>query len=896
MENIEKYYKLSAAEVLQKLKVRDTGLNQPEVEDSRKKYGPNIIKEGANFSIWKLFWAQLSSPLVYILVFASFLTFSINHYIDSGIIICIVIFNVVVGFFQEYRAENATKILKKLLIYKAKVLRDNKEKIINSEDLVPGDILIIRAGDRISADARIIKSQNLRVNEAVLTGESNLIEKTSDNIGKETILAERNNMLFSGTSIISGEGEAVVVSIGETTEFGKIAKSMLRIKKILTPFQIRMNLLGSWIVRIVLTFIVLIIILGLLRGFDFLEMVLIAISTVVAAIPEGLPTIITIILAIGVMRMAKHNAIIRKLAGVETLGSISVIASDKTGTLTCGEMTVTKIFTGGEIYNFSGSGYDTVGEIYLNSKKIKRTNSNLNQLLRVAVACSDARVYMDQDKQIKTDGDPTEAALVVAAEKNGINKTILDNELCRIGVLPFETEKHYMATLHKSKNHKLLAVKGTIEKILSVSDRYYDNGKILPFTEEKKSEILRTNNIFAKDALRVLAVAYREDSEEKKQLKENDIKNLIFLGIVGMIDTPRKEVYKAINDAKSAGIRVLMITGDHKLTATAIAKRLDLIQNEKEVMDGEELTKISEEKLSEKLEHIQVFARISPTDKLKIVKTLQDKGEVVSVTGDGVNDAPALKAADIGIAMGKSGTEVARESSDLVLADDNFSTIINAVEEGRVVVHNMRRNIVYVLPMNGSEISTIFLALAMGFPSPFSAIQILWINVITEGTSGIALAMEPKHPDILNLPPQPKNVFMRRRNIQQIIIMTVVMILGVLGFYIWALKQNHSLEYARTGAFGVMVFLQIFNIMNAQSLHTSIFKYNYFRNPYVLISIFISVSLFFLTISTRIGQEFFHTTNLDVTSIFIIICIAVLVIPAIELEKYIWRKRHGRDY
>ncbi|MFC1656570.1 cation-translocating P-type ATPase [Patescibacteria group bacterium] len=894
MENTEKYYKLSAAEVLEELNVKDTGLNQAQVEDSRKKYGPNIIKEGLDFSIWKLFWAQFSSPLVYILVFAAVITYLLGHYFDTMVIFGVLVFNAVLGFFQEYKAENSTQALKNLLKPKAKVIRDGKHLIINSTDLVVGDTLVLRAGDKISADARILKCNDLRIDEAVLTGESTLIEKNSDSIPQTAIVAERKNIIFSGTTIISGDGSAVIVAIGKETEFGKIAESISKVEKILTPFQMRMILLSSWIVKIVLGLSILIVGLGLARGYEFLEILLVGISTMVAAIPEGLPAIITIVLAIGVSRMVKRNAIVRKLVGVETLGSISVIASDKTGTLTYGEMTITDLYTGNNYFRFDGSGYEPKGKVYLGEQILHSYNQNLKESLRYAIACSDASIYKEKERW-KVDGDPTEAALVVAAEKIKIKKADIEKQLPRIDTVPFDTTRHYMATLHKNSGQNILVVKGTIEKILNSSTRYYLDGEIVELTPEKKAQILKANNDFASRALRVIAIAYKECSSSKKVVNDSDVSDLVFMSLAGMIDSPRREVHRAINDAKSAGIKVLMITGDHMITASAIAKQLGLIDSDQEVMDGEELAKISEERLAEKLEHIRVFARISPTDKLKIVKILQDKGAIVSVTGDGVNDAPALRQADVGVAMGISGTDVAREASVLVLTDDNFSTIVAAIEEGRVVIQNIKRTVIYLLSTNTSEISLIVLSLLFGLPTPFTAVQILWINVVTDGTSDTALALEPKHRDVMQYPPKPRNQFFDKGNFTQMITVAVVMTIGVAIMYIWALNQGKGIEYARTIAFTTMVFFQIFNLFNCRSLRNSIFHINIFSNLYVLGSAILSFILFFFTVWTELGREIFNTTFINIQEIFVIILISFGIIIAVEIQKYLWRRKYGRN-
>jgi Ca2+-transporting ATPase len=883
---------LSIQQVLKSKDTRPEGLDNAEAKKRLLRYGKNIIKDSSKSTVLSLLLGQIASPLVYVLFFAAFLAYILGDIFDAITISVIIVLNTLIGFVQEYRAEQATQVLKKILQTDARVIRQGATTNIPAEDLVSGDILVLRAGDKISADARIIQSADLRTNEASLTGESALVEKNNKVSKTRRSLGERHNMLYRGTLVVSGEAKAVIVATGVDTEFGKIAESISGVEDMPSPFQFKMLILSRWLIRVVLSAAVLILLIGLVQGFDFFEMLFVSVSVVVAAIPEGLPAVITIVLTIGVHRMSRRKALMRRLSAVEAIGSISTIASDKTGTLTYGQMVVTDLYVT-STYQLTGSGYDPQGNLEFNGKKVERIDPSIIKFLTYGYLCSDARVYKDDDTW-KVDGDPTEAALVVAGQKLGISKNELDRQYPRIDVIPFSTERHYMATLHQDNSRRFIAVKGTIEKILDKSKYYLSGHKPVKLTPQARAEILLTNRKFTEKGLRVLAIATAETRAVK--LKERDIDQLVFVGLVGMLDAPRKEATLAINQARKAGIDVIMLTGDHRLTAKAIADRLGLTKSDDEVLDGDALSHMSAQELAIKLEHVKVFARISPQDKLRIVQLLQENGKTVAVTGDGVNDAPALKQADIGIAMGSVGTDVAREASEMVLSDDNFSTIIAAIEEGRTVVDNIKKTVAYMLATNAAELGLIVLALVVGLPVPLNPLQILWINLITDGTNNTALALDPKTGHTLTEPPKRKGEFFTTGEIRQVITMAVLMTLGTIAVYIWALNQGHDIEYARTVSFVSMVFFQIFNIWNCRSLSLSVVRSRFLSNPYIILSAGLSLGLLGFAVYTELGQNILDTVALPANEMSVLALVGLSIIVAMEFYKSFYRSAHGRNY
>ncbi|HDN81517.1 MAG TPA: HAD family hydrolase, partial [Methanomicrobia archaeon] len=649
------------------------------------------------------------------------------------VVISIILFaSGVLGFVQEYRAEKSLEILKKMSSPKAKVLRDGTEKIIDTGELVPGDVILLEVGDKVPADCRIIKSYNLSIDESVLTGESVSVTKTSETLTEKLPLAERKNLVFSGTIVTFGRGMCVVYATGMNTEFGKIAKMLQSVKKEMTPLQKNLEGVGKVLGVSALIICSLVAVLGILRGHEPLEMFIWGVSLAVAAVPEALPAVVTITLALGVQKMVKRNAIIRKLPAVETLGCTTVICSDKTGTLTKNEMTVKKIFFNDQIIEVSGVGYIPKGDFYVEKKEIDR--KNLELIGRISALCNDAKLVHEKDYTVI--GDPTEGALLVLAEKIGMQKSDLEERFPRKDELTFTSERKMMSVLND-----MIYSKGAPETILENCSYIYDNG-IREITETDKKKILEINETFASEGLRVLALAYREGG----LLEEKD---LVFASLTAMLDPPREEVREAIKICELSGIKVIMITGDHKLTAKAIANELGIFEEGDIILTGRELDELSDSEFEKIVENVKVYARVSPEHKMKIISAFKKKGEVVAMTGDGINDAPALKNANIGIAMGITGTDVTKEASDMILTDDNFASIVAAVEEGRGIYDNIKKYLAYLLSCNVGEILVMFIAGLLAMPLPLIAIQILWINLVTDGLPAIALSVDPKEPDIM---------------------------------------------------------------------------------------------------------------------------------------------------
>ncbi|MFH0867693.1 MAG: HAD-IC family P-type ATPase, partial [Candidatus Woesearchaeota archaeon] len=691
----------------------------------------NEITQGKKISPIKIFLNQFNSVVIYILLFALAVSIFLGETVDAIVIGAIVVANAVLGFIQEYKAEKSIDALKKLASLKATVIREGKEKDIDAKLLVPGDIIKLETGDKLPADCRIYELVDLQAQEATLTGESTPVKKELTVLAEKTPLADRINMAFSGTIITNGKGHAIITSTGMQTEIGKIATLIEEVKPELTPLQKKMNTLGKkiGIAVVIISIIVFLaqlfkdpVILGHLTSLQFLEFLkgsreifLTAIALAVAAIPEGLPAVVTIGLAIGIKRMVKRNALNRKLPSVETLGSTTVICTDKTGTLTKNEMTVKKIYANSKIIDVTGSGYEKKGEFLFNNKKINTNEIEL--LLKIGALNNDASLT---DGNVI--GDPTEASLIVSSAKAGLKKEVLEKEHNRLDEIPFSSERKIMTTIHDFDNEKLAFVKGAPEVVLGLCTSIYENGKIHKLTEAKKKDILQINKEFGNDALRVLGFAFKTVMS-----KDRAEKNLTFVGLQGMMDPPREEVKEAIKKCKKAGIKIVIITGDHEITAKAVAKEIGI---EGRSITGAELEKIKEKDLEKYVEEIVIYARVNPEHKIKIVDALKKKGHVVAMTGDGVNDAPALKKADIGIAMGITGTDVAKEAADMILLDDNFASIVNAVEEGRGVYDNIRKYFSYLISGNIGEVMIIFLSIIFGWSLPMTATQILLINLV----------------------------------------------------------------------------------------------------------------------------------------------------------------------
>lgn len=822
-------HSLSPEAVITLLNSSKKGLSKKEANERLLKYGKNelIIKE--QVSALKIFLLQFNSVLIWIMFGAVILSFVVKEYIDAVAILVILILNAILGFVQEYRAEKSIESLKKMAVLKCTVMRGNEEMIIDAKDVVPGDILILEEGVKIAADARLIESFSISTQEAALTGESTPITKKTEPLPTETQLADRKNMIYSGTLVSRGRGIAIAVSTGMSTEFGKIATMLEEIEPEPTPLQKKLKSLGKvlGIITIAITFIVFI--AGILRGIKPIEMFITSIALAVAAIPEGLPAVVTVSLAIGVQRMVKRNALIRKLPSVETLGSTTVICSDKTGTLTLDEMTVKKIYVDNKTVDVYTSALN--GDNFFSEKP-----RDLNLLLSMGVLSNNATIHENGSV-----GDTTEIALLNCGLKAGMKKNKLLDEFERIGEIPFSSESKCMITIHKTRSGEVSYMKGAPDVILKKCNRILSNGRIKKLYPQDKEDIIDANDSLAKKALRVLGFAYKETGNNSEL--ENEF---VFVGLQGMIDPPREEAKEAIVKCKQAGIKVVMITGDHKLTAMAIAKELGIAGK---AITGEELDKI--EDLSSKVEDIAIYARVNPSHKLKIIDALKKKGHIVAMTGDGVNDAPALKEADIGISMGIKGTDVAKESSHMILTDDNFTSIVNAIEEGRSIYDNIKKFVAYLLSCNLGEVLVIFIASLLGWPLPLIAIQLLWINLVTDGLPALALGVDPATKDIMKRKPRnPKEHILSKNMVSKIIITSLMVLMGTLFLFNHYLPKG--LELAQTVAFTALVFIEMAMVF--------IVRYSYhqgfFSNTKLLFAIISSLALQVVILYTPLGTFF----------------------------------------
>lgn len=836
-------YKQDITTLFKELNTSEKGLTQEEVKTRLEKFGKNKIIQKKKTSWIEILIRQFNSILIYILLAAIIISFFLGEFVDAYVIIVIVLLNAILGFIQEYRASKSLEALKKLSPHFTTVYRNNKKIKVNAEGVVIGDILSLSTGDRIPADARIIKSQNLQVDEAILTGESRPIEKNNCLIKTNLLISEQNNMLFADTVITKGKVKAVVVKTAMKTEFGKIAETVLETKSKLTPLQYKLKKLGKKIGFITMAVCLLVFSIGLLREYFFtgiteeivLNYFLIAVALAVAGIPEGLPAVITASLSLGVHKLTKENALIRKMPAVETLGSTNIICTDKTGTLTKNEMTVKKIFVDNKEVDVTGTGYTEKGNIIFNNANYQ--SETLNMLLLNGLLNNDS---FFQNKKVV--GDPTEAALIISAEKYGLYKQILEKEHPRIKEHEFDSIRKLMTTINKFENETLVFTKGATESLLKRCNRIMINGTIQDLDLKQKNELLENEKKFSKQALRVLAFAFKSKDSKK------DESGLVFLGMQAMIDPPRKEIKESILIARKAGIRTIMITGDNKETATTISKDIGLgIQG---ILTGNELEIMSDQELLHKIKKTNVFARVTPNHKLRIVNALIKSGNVVAVTGDGINDAPALTKADIGVAMGITGTDVSKESADMILLDDNYSSIIKAISHGRGIYNNIKNFVKYLLPSNTGEILVILMAIILGWPLPLIAIQILMINLITDGLPSLAISFDeyPKH--LMNQKPRSRNESIINKNMtKHILLIGLIISIGTLFMY-WNYGFN---EEGRTIAFTTLVFFQLFNVAGLKSEG---FKFSIKRNKYLFTSLILSVIMQLIVVYSPLNKYF----------------------------------------
>jgi Ca2+-transporting ATPase len=871
------------------------GLSSTEAENRLQKYGPNELQAAHRVSPWEILLEQFKNVLVLILLGASAISLFLDHGIESIVIVVIVLFAVGLGFVQEYRAERAIEALRQMAAPTATVLRDELEIKIPSRELVPGDVILLHTGDRVPADARLLESFNMQVEEAALTGESVPVEKQVKALEKaELPVGDRKNMLYAGTAVTYGRGRALVAATGMQTEFGKIAQLLQTVETGKTPLQQNLNKVGSVLARVAFVVVALIVALGLIRGQPFIEMLIFGIALAVAVVPEALPAVVTISLAIGVQRMVKRNALIRRLPAVETLGSTSVICSDKTGTLTKDEMTVRRIYTAGQVFKVSGAGYVPEGEFSINNGGPLPPTKALELMLTAAVLASDARLLngdLDSGNGWNIKGDPTEGALVVAAAKAGLQKDTLDAANPRVHEIPFSSETKRMTTLHQTSAGLTAYAKGAPEVILDGCDYTLTENGFAPLNASGRADILTQAHEMAGEALRVLGIALKLNVT-----LETAEYGMTFLGLAGMIDPPRPEAKAAIALCTDAGIRPVMITGDHPATAQAIARELGLLRNGGRVVTGAELEAMPDEQLKREVADISVYARVSPAHKLRVVTAWQSRGDIVAMTGDGVNDAPALKKADIGIAMGITGTDVTKEAAAMTLTDDNFASIVAAVEEGRGVFGNIKKYLMFLLSSNIGEIGLMAGSALLGLPLPLTAVQILFVNLATDGLPALALSVDPPEKDLMKRKPRnPRTGIFTRPVVILMLVGGIWSTIVNLGLFGWAINSGRSIEEAMTMTFVSLVLIQFFKAYNFRSDRHSVI-HQPFANKWLNYAILWDLALLLLVIYVPFLHDAFGTYYLPWFDWLITIGLAFTIVPMIEFAKWMLRRGwFGKD-
>ncbi len=955
------WYQRQVDDIYAEFNTSAQGLTAAEAAGRLEEIGPNRLAEAEKISRLKILVHQFTSPLIYILLIAGVVTFFLEEYKDTGVIAGILLINALIGYIQEVKAEKQVQALKKMVVARARVIRDGKEMEVNGEEVVPGDIVLLASGGRVPADVRLISTIELKADESMLTGESIPHEKSSAAIAEDNLpAADQSNMAFMGTVVVNGRGKGVVVATGPRTMLGHIARDVQEVAMVKSPLQEKIDRFAQAIGFIVLVAAILLFVVGILVGESIQNMFMTAVAATVAAIPEGLPIVVTIALAIGVSRMAQQNAIIRKLPAVETLGSTTVICSDKTGTLTKNEMTVQRVFDGNHIYEITGTGYSPHGDILEEGRHIKPiADAHLLMLFRIGLLCNESKIYVE-DEQYKVDGDPTEGALIVAALKAGLSLEEEQERHPQLFIIPFESERGYMATLHRGGDRNLIFVKGAPEKLLElcVECRFEAWGEVAKIAEH-----------FAREGLRVLGMAYKEIPATKLEITMDDLQvGLTFAGLQGMIDPAREEAIEAVAGCKKAGIRVAMITGDHAITALAIARRLGIAPEEevvedlaakpvdsltdeeiltltqstvrvlagraglveyqpetltgkhvqamtdmeflgflknllaslvkragpvgaiRQVLTGKEIEVMSDADLFHLVQKVSVYARVSPQQKLRITQQLLKHGEIVAMTGDGVNDAPALKAAHIGVAMGKTGTDVAKEAADMVIADDNFASIYRAVELGRVVFDNIRKVTFFLIPTGIAAIISILITVMLDLPLPYLPAQLLWINIVTNGLQDVALAFEPGEKNVLERPPrEPQAGIFNRLMVERTILVASLISAGIVYAFMHSLNQGQSLEKARTIAVTTMVFFQFFQAFNSRSEMQSLFQMNPLGNPFLFFGTLAAFGAHLAAIYLPAMQWLFRMEPIGPMEWIRIGLISVTVIILVEIDKLIRR-------
>lgn len=890
------------------------GLSGAEVAKRQLEFGPNKLTEKKGKTVWDMFLAQFQDAVVWILIVAAaisgisgFISGAGEDFLEAAVILVLVAINAVLGVRQEFKAEKAMLALAKLAGSKARVIRNGSEQQINAVDLVPGDIVLVEGGDKIPADLRLIQSINLKIDEASLTGESQAVAKNTDALAKNTALGDQKNLAFMNTQATYGRGIGIVIGTGVHTEFGKIANMIQTIEQEKTPLAQKMEVLGGQLAKIVIVIAILILALEIgelliahnwvladIALHEFLEILLIAVALAVAAVPEGLPAVVTITLSNGMGVMAKHNAIIRKMAAVETLGSTNVICTDKTGTLTKNEMVVRTVLVDDQLFSVTGSGYEIAGEIKIGEKKAVTDSQEWQRLLENCFLCNNSHV----DAKTKTWlGDPTEICLKVLAHKDDVPIERFKTDYRFVSEVPFESERKRMSVVYEKNGKNQAYCKGSCESVLATSLFELQNDKITPLTEQRRQYWLSKNDELASQGLRVLGFAFKElkaNEKNKNELNPEFIEsNLIFLGLIGMIDASREGVKEAIRECNDAGIEVKMITGDHKLTAMAIAREIGLWKENSIAVTGPELCAMSDSELDSKIDSIAVMARVSPSDKMRIVSILQKKGKVVAMTGDGINDAPALKKADIGIAMGITGTDVSKEASAMIIQDDHFATIVHAIKEGRRVYDNIKSFVTYLLSANTAEVLLITVAILIGWPVPLLPFHLLWLNLLTDGFPALALGNEKAAKDVMKKKPRPKTEKITDKILPYIVIAGIVGMLVTLYAFSVGYSQG-SVEKGRTMAFAALILFELVWVFSCKNPSRTVFNSNPFDNQSLNLAVIASLVLLVLAIHLPVFNALLQTVPLEINDWLLVV---LLALPATLLEAgYLEiKKRFGRQ-
>ena len=891
-------YQKSVEETIEEFSSCPDGLEEGEAKKRLSKHGPNKIHKEDSTHPLLIFFSQFKNGLIYVLIAAALIAAIFGKWVDVYVILIVLVINAVLGFVQEYKAEKAVDALMDMIVPKTKVFRAGELMKIPAEELVPGDIVFMEEGDKVPADVRLIDVRNFRTKEAALTGESTPRRKNTETLRGDVDLGDRKNMAWMGTFVAGGKAKGLVVSTGDNTVFGEIAKDIGDIKKGGGHFEEKISVLAKQMAIFAFSGAGLIFILSVIRsgvgigdGLEAFEEPLFAsIAALVSGIPEGLPAIAVIVLAVGATRMANKNAIIRKLPATETLGVADHILTDKTGTLTQNTMTVRRVALSQKEVKVTGEGWNPKGEFYVDNKIISPLeDGDLDKLLHIAEICNQAELSHEKNDVDKYDivGDPTEGGLVVLAEKAGLRQEIVSRDERKLDDMPFNSEMKLRASLIQLKDEKQIYTVGAPEKIIEKCDYILENGKKVELTESRRRDIVSKMEKMSDEAMRAIGLAYGTVENGRERVAKDMIEGLVLAGVVGMIDPPRPEVKEAIKRADSAGVRVVMVTGDHKKTAAAIAKKIGIAKEKKDypiAVNQRELEKMSEVEFRDKVKNVNVFARLTPHMKLKIAQMLQDEGAIIAMTGDGVNDAPAVKQADIGIAMGIMGTDVTKEAGDIVLADDNFASIVDAIEEGRTVFENTRKASSSLITSNFGEIGTLITAIILGFPLPLLPTQILWVNLVTDGVMGVPLALEPAHQDVLNKPPRKKEENILTKEIIPYFVMMTVLMAG-LALLIFNDFQAHSIEKARTGAFSVIAFTQLFNAINLRSIRKSIFEIGFLTNKYIVLGFLAGIVLQLAVIWTPGIRDAFQFYPLSGWEVFIIAALSSSVFWISEIYK-----------